>query len=373
MSTKLNFSDVKKFFEDNGYKLLSTEYKRSSEKLKYKCPNNHIHEMSWDNFKQGKRCPTCKREINNKAKKKDFNVIIKTFKERGYTLLSNKEEYKNAQSKLRYRCPNGHEHSICWNSFNNGNGCPICATESTKTKLKLNFSKVKDGFEKEGYIVLSKEDEYINNTSKIKAICNNGHECEISWSNFQQGKRCRECAIKGNSEKQKLDYSIIENAFKEANYLLLTKEEEYTNRRSELHYVCDNGHKEVTNWANFKEGCRCPKCTSSRGEKKIISYLKNNNIEFIYNTQIWEENNLRPDFYLPKYNLVIEYDGKQHFEPVPHFGGKESYNLTKERDKQKEIYCKENNISLLRLPYWEYDNIENLINQEIEKLKTFND
>ena len=61
---------------------------------------------------------------------------------------------------MRYRCSNGHEHSICWNSFNNGNGCPICATESTKTKLKLNFSKVKDGFGKEGYIVLSKEDEY---------------------------------------------------------------------------------------------------------------------------------------------------------------------------------------------------------------------
>lgn len=87
MSTKLNFSDVKKFFEDNGYELLSTEYKRSSEKLEYKCPNNHIHEMSWDNFKQGKRCPTCKREINNKAKKKDFNEIIKAFKKKRVYLI----------------------------------------------------------------------------------------------------------------------------------------------------------------------------------------------------------------------------------------------------------------------------------------------
>ena len=75
----------------------------------------------------------------------------------------------------------------------------ICAKENTKLKLKLDFSIVKQEIEKEGYILLSTKEEYINNTSKLRMICPKGHKCEISWSNFQQGKRCRECAIENST------------------------------------------------------------------------------------------------------------------------------------------------------------------------------
>lgn len=373
MAKRLKYEDIKQAFEKEGYVLLEEKYLGSNVKMRYICSQGHNHEMCWDNFKQGKRCPDCQRVKNSKSRKKDFNIIEHSFEQEGYTLITKEEEYKNASTKLYYICQKGHKHSITWNSFNNGNRCPECAKENTRLKLKLDFSIIKQEIGKEGYILLSTDEDYINNTSKLKMICPEGHKCEISWSNFQQGKRCRECAIKDKAKKQRIDFNIIQKAFEKECYILLSKEEEYKNKDSKLLYLCDKGHKNITNWSNFNSGCRCPKCNSPKGERKIIKYLESNNISFIHDKNIWNENDLRPDFYLPSYNLVIEFDGIQHFEPVEHFGGEKNFQITQKRDRDKNEYCKKNNINILRIPYWEFDNIENIICQEIEKLKTFND
>lgn len=81
----------------------------------------------------------------------------------------------------------------------------------------------------------------------------------------------------------------------------------------------------------------------------------------------------RFDFYLPTYNLFIEYDGQQHFEPVRFHGNNKeedehTFRINKEHDKIKDNYCKENNINLLRIPYWEKDNIETIIDNHLQRL-----
>ena len=47
------------------------------------------------------------------------------------------------------------------------------------------------------------------------------------------------------------------------------------------------------------------------------------------------------------------------------------YIISKRKDKIKTNYCVNNNINLLRIPYWDFENIEEIINQKIETLKTF--
>ena len=64
---------------------------------------------------------------------------------------------------------------------------------------------------------------------------------------------------------------------------------------------------------------------------------------------------------MPELNLCIEYDGRQHFEPVEFFGGKEQFKIQKINDKLKDTYCRNNNIDLLRIPYWEFDNIDEIL------------
>ena len=81
----------------------------------------------------------------------------------------------------------------------------------------------------------------------------------------------------------------------------------------------------------------------------------------------------RFDFYLPKYNLMIEYDGEQHFS-VAHFSNNneekniQAFEGTRKRDKLKNKYCKDNDTNLLRIPYYEAKNIDSIIINHLQRL-----
>ena len=67
----------------------------------------------------------------------------------------------------------------------------------------------------------------------------------------------------------------------------------------------------------------------------------------------------RYDFYIPKYNILIEYDGEQHFRHIHHFQKlRRDFLKQQEHDRQKNSYALANNIKLFRIPYWEIDNIK---------------
>lgn len=77
------------------------------------------------------------------------------------------------------------------------------------------------------------------------------------------------------------------------------------------------------------------------------------------------------DFYLPSYNIVIELDGEQHFKPV-RFGGIshkeaiEQFKIRKLHDKIKNQFCKNNNIRLVRIPYYNIKEIPNIIDKMLQ-------
>ena len=68
------------------------------------------------------------------------------------------------------------------------------------------------------------------------------------------------------------------------------------------------------------------------------------------------------DFYLPQYNICIEYDGEFHYKMIMEY---DEFINQKIRDTIKTVYCKENNIKLIRIPYWEFNNIENILIKEL--------
>jgi hypothetical protein len=118
----------------------------------------------------------------------------------------------------------------------------------------------------------------------------------------------------------------------------------------------------------------CPCRSTSRGESTVSKVLKSYKVDFKreYTFEDCKDvNQLRFDFAIFRDSLIlclIEYDGKQHFEPIEWFGGREAFEATRVRDEIKNNYCKENNIPLLRIPYWEKDNIETLIIEFISKI-----
>lgn len=124
--------------------------------------------------------------------------------------------------------------------------------------------------------------------------------------------------------------------------------------------------------------CRCPECgntfialpakvmnghitscgcarTSSR-ERLIRSLLDNESIafksEYIFDgLKSSAGKPLRFDFYLPDYNTCVEYQGKQHYVPVEVFGGEKEYQIRLANDEKKRQYCRDNDITLLEVPY----------------------
>lgn len=116
----------------------------------------------------------------------------------------------------------------------------------------------------------------------------------------------------------------------------------------------------------------CPKCRTyeSLGAKRIKDFLKLNNIDFEQEKKL-NNSKQRFDFFLPKYNLAIEYNGKQHYYFIPFFHKtQKGFKEYQDRDNKKYQYCKKNKINLLIISYKEDNNIEKILSQYLNK---FND
>ena len=102
-------------------------------------------------------------------------------------------------------------------------------------------------------------------------------------------------------------------------------------------------------------------CGKSNPERIIMNYLQQQKINFIHQKKFvgCKSKRLLPfDFYLPDYNLAIEYDGELHYLETTL---KNNLERTKKYDAIKTKYCEENDIILLRIPYWEKDSIESIL------------
>lgn len=120
------------------------------------------------------------------------------------------------------------------------------------------------------------------------------------------------------------------------------------------------------------KGCECPHCKESKGEKKVADWLYKHDIEFqreykVVPAQVlFGRNRFEIDFYLPRYNIFIEYHGEQHYSFVPIFHKtEEKFAEQQDRDRRLHEYCKQHKIRLIEIPYTEIDNIDKILTKKI--------
>lgn len=107
----------------------------------------------------------------------------------------------------------------------------------------------------------------------------------------------------------------------------------------------------------------------SYGEKIIKSWLDLNRIEYEQQKEFEEcvnKKNLRFDFYISDKNLCIEFDGRQHYEPIDYFGGIDGFLYRKKLDNLKNEFCRVTGISLIRISYEDINIVFDILNQVIE-------
>lgn len=158
----------------------------------------------------------------------------------------NKSIYKNSSTKMEFICPKGHTIFIIWNSFQRGTRCSICSGNKKHT-----IEEVMKLCNNIGYKCLSKEYKTIDD--KLKLICKNGHNCEISFKKLKNGINCSECS--GNRRK---DINYIKEYALKYNYICLSNE--YKNNRTKLEFRCENNHLFIMDWHSFRSGYRCKEC-----------------------------------------------------------------------------------------------------------------
>jgi len=279
------------------------------------------------------------------------------------------KEYKQYFSDITLLCEKHGESKIVFRDHLRGTGCHECYIERITIPFK-EIIKRSTKIHGDKYVI-DENQTYNGYSEDIEIYCN---ECKKHFkhtvSAHLQGQGCLICAIENRKDtfesfKIKAE-KIHQDDFGNPKFLYLDKN--YTYSDEYLMITCKN-HGEFPQTPNrHLIGHGCPYCKESKGEKEISRILNKLGIKFIRqykNEKCVNKTKLPFDFYLPDYNICIEFDGRQHYQIVESFGGEEGFKRTKINDEIKNKYCQENDIRLFRIKYTE--NIE----KEIKEILNF--
>ena len=294
-------------------------------------------------------------------------ITTSEFIERAINIHGNKFDYTNTTySKLNEKI-----NIICRVHGNfiqnasdhlNGNGCPQCSgNKKINTSTFIHNAKNIHGDEYDYSLV-----KYINNKTKVTIKCKHHGMFEQQPNNHISGQGCPKCKNDKLSNNMTKSSNILldelSDIFLKENYVFDFKN--YINNTSFIKVTCPIHGEFIKSYQSLRNGFGCINCAGykSKGEKLIGEWLKDNGIEYIpqmkFNGCVLNRE-LRFDYYLPKYNTCIEYNGKQHYYASSKFGGENEFELTKTRDQIKIKYCMDNSIPLIIIK-WDENPIHKL-------------
>jgi len=378
--------------------LISEKYENAHKYLLFKTKEGYLCIAKWNSIQQ--------KEIPRKFHRSNPYTIqnIKLWcklNNKSFELLS--DTYKNNIKKLKWKCLKDNckeEFEADWNSIFDGGGCPYC--HGLQVGLSNNLANIFPDIANQWHPTkngnLTPYDVTYSSNKYVWWQCDKGHEWYISI-NTRVKNNCPYCSGFYPTKENNL---LINNPelCEEWDYNKNNKRpEDYTPRSSQYAMwkckECGHEWRAKISDRNGKIKSGCPECKKSKGEKKISNdliskgFIKISQEEFDKLVDKYNEyyfipqktfngllglggKNLLCDFYLPRLNLIIEYDGEFHFRVIKNYK-KEPIKYAKERYKKQQIhdirknkYAMDNNIDLLRIPYWEFNNLEEILNYYIK-------
>jgi len=285
-------------------------------------------------------------------------------------------EYQGYYKDIYFKC------SICnheWEQkpydFLHNKGCSSCLKGNRReNNLIQKWDNIKSIVENKGYSLLNIQyiDKGNGNNSVIFIDVQDkiGYKYFITYNDFKTNSFFYHVR---NNNPYSIENIKLWLHINNKNFILL--DNVYISAKDLMKFYCNECLQEFySTWEMISIcDCECNICNNSKGERKIKDILLNNNIlheqQFVFINCKYKKS-LRFDFYLPDLNICIEYQGIQHYKPIDFASkgiewAKEQFELTKIKDQIKLNYCKNNNIQLIRIPYWEFDNIEKILEREL--------
>jgi len=363
MKKKTTDQFITEFIKKHGniYDYSLVNYINSKTKVKIICKKHGIFEQLPGRHLTGNGCRYCAYDKNKLTKNEFIKRSEKIHSNRyDYSLVN----YKGNRTNVQIICKihgifeqKPEKHLI-------GHGCQKCGGSIRLTNEQFIERSKKIHNDIYDYSLVN----YKNHTTKVKIGCKNHGFFEQLTLNHLKGYGCYKCMGR---------YESLDNIIKRSkkihddiyDYSLITTNK----KRLKIDIICKKHGVFKQTLNKHLSGNGCPTCKESQGERKIRLFLKNNNSIFNIQKMFIKCKNKNPlpfDFYLPKYNLCIEYDGIQHFKINEFFGGTNGFNKLKKNDQIKNSFCKKNNIDLLRISYQDYNNIENILKNKLEKYES---
>lgn len=376
-----------KWCEKNLYTPISTKEDcvNSKAPLYYDCKKHGICSATYTRIKSGQNVGLCcKSEYlrEHNGNRIPILELKNTIEENGSKLL-NPEDYISTKTKnLKIICPSCNDLYLTnFTLYRMSTGfCPNCGFEIGQKSKELSLTKIKynkysEKCRKMNYKETLTEEDFSNifSSDNISFVCPSHGYIEQSYNHFinNDSTICYKCAKESMANIQRLDKDAVSNIISSKNNNVLLNPDEYIkNDKRNLEVLCGTCNKtfltSLVIYNNNIDG-KCPDCSErSYGEYVVALILDKYNVNYTrqesFNGDCHDKKPMPFDFYLPDYNLCIEYDGQGHYEPC---FGEGSFKNTILHDSMKNWYCKWNNINLLRIPYWDFNNIESIL---IEKL-----
>lgn len=313
---------------------------------------------------QGIGCPEC--AGNKKMTNQEFinRANIKHSNKYDYS----KTVYKGTENNVIIICQQHGEFKQTPHMHLYGNGCPTCGRQKANKSMAMSqeefIIRAKKLFDNYDY----SQTKYINANTKIIVKCPIHNDFIISPFSHLSGRGCWECGKISCVKKRTYTNEYIDN-FLVTNNIPVKRIDDYINSKVLIKWkclLCENIFNKKFNC--IYNGNYCIQCSKCRKNEKLVgSIIKYNNIKI--KKIIIRDNDKRyyPDFYLPDFNLIIEYQGAQHYKPVrfgnmSHQEAENAFVKQLKRDEFVREYCNYNNINLLEI---------NGIKYEGKKLKIF--
>ena len=322
------------------------------------CKIHGEFEINPNHLLRGQGCAECGKIKKGLSRRNSIEDFIKRAKEKhGDKYDYSKVVLKTVHEKVIIICPEHGEFKQTPASHCYGRGCKECYEPLRGASQKYTIDDfIKRAKEKHGDKYDYSLVEYISSQKKIRIICpTHGIFEQRATSHIKYG--CQLCANEEITKNLKLGTEKFIIKAKEVhgeryNYSLA----EYGNNQKVI-IICEKHGKFQQEPTSHLAGRGCPKCISSVGENKIRLYFQKNNIIFeeqkTYPSCKFKKS-LRFDFYLPKQNILIEFDGIQHFPEeikreykIPF----QDFDKLLKCDKIKTEWARNNNIPLLRIKY----------------------
>lgn len=310
-------------------------------------------------------CAKCGgKAAGDKLRKSKEKFIEQAKQVHGDKYIYDKVEYVNSSTKVCIICP---KHGEFWQApphHLNGIGCPQCG--GTAKKTLETFIKQANVAHHNKYSY--EKTIYVNDRTKVTITCPIHGDFQQSPNQHIRGHGCPYC---GNNHRYSTE-EFIELANRVHSFKYQYEKTKYTNSHSKVIITCPlHGDFEQKAYQHLS-GSGCPTCKSTLGENKITYFLKQNKIDFIAQYKIPNEylfcknRRLYVDFYLPKFNTIIEFNGSQHYMPTKFFSDKRDFNEQQERDNSVRQYCKQHRIKLIEIPYIDYEKIETILTKKLK-------